>query len=196
MMYLFTDNFYLRTGIEHAISPMKIECLDAVSFVSKITSVTTDVFLVDDNIIHRELFSDHLGTAHNTRFIFINTNRNISPDFFRANLGHVFVNKKTNPVELSQTLDNILAKNEWLINIKDHRKLTHTEKRVLLGTINGKNIKEIAMSTGLNNKTIYSHRKRVCLKMGVNRIQDMFPFPGLLLIALSLRAEEGVLHEV
>lgn len=192
MMYLFTDNFYLQTGIEHAILPMAIESLDAVSFISKITSATTDVFLVDDNIIHREIFSDHLSIAHNIRFIFINTNRNISPDFLRANLGHVFVNKKTTPGELSQTLDDILVKNDWLINIKDYRKLTPTEKRVLLGTINGKNIKEIAMKTGLNNKTIYAHRKRACLKMGVNRFQDMFPFPGMLLIALSASEQEEV----
>ena len=195
MIYLFTDNFYLRTGIEHAMSPVEIECLDAVNFISKITSATKDIFLIDDNIMHREIFSNHLSIAHNNRIIFINTNRNINSEFLRVNLGHAFVNKKTIPGELPKVLESIFDKYNLLINMKHHRKLTPTEKRVLLDTVNGKNINEITMTTGLNNKSIYAYRKRVCLKMGVNRFQDIFPFPGFLLIALSDGEQKDVYHK-
>lgn len=110
MVYIFTDNFYLRNGIEHAMFPIKVACIDADYFVSKTTTPPEDIFLIDDNSIYSELFFQHFSISHTTKFIIINTNRNIKPDFFKINLGYSFVDKITTPNELPRTLENILKK--------------------------------------------------------------------------------------
>ncbi len=64
--------------------------------------------------------------------------------------------------------------------------LTPREHQVLLASVHGKTIQEIASVTGLKDKTVYHYRKSACLKLGVARFIDILPFSSSLMVAASL----------
>jgi DNA-binding CsgD family transcriptional regulator len=74
----------------------------------------------------------------------------------------------------------------WLIHLNGKRRLTsrlsgsrhlsQNEVITLEGFMVGKNINIIAKSLGKHPKTIYNYRKKIAVKMGLKRLENLFVF--------------------
>lgn len=186
MIYVITNNNFLRIGLINCLHPLQLISLYDDKCMDKINDTISNVFIIDDSITYHSDYKRINFNSKNNTIIFINTNKEIEPNFLK-------INSRCHLLERSLTLKGI--KNETLkimsgkikITVRNTKTmLSQREKDVLQASMMGLSVQEIALRTNLQDKTVYHYRKSACLKLGVPRFLDMIAIRNSFLIALSI----------
>lgn len=193
MIYIITDNYFLFNGVTHAMHPI-IVMQNPINFVDKCELFCDgDLVLIDDNVSLRGGSQSYILSQKRISIVFLNTIRNVSVDFMRIHSSYRALDRNISIKDFRVNMLRAVTRKAHM-PIKNNKKmLTQREHQILLASINGRTIQEIATATGLKDKTIYHHRKNACLKLGVARYIDVAPFRSSLMAAASLLNTE-VIH--
>jgi len=193
MIYIITDNYFLFNGVKHAMYPISV-MQNPITLANKHDLFCDgDLVLIDDNISLRGEAQSYIFNEKRIVIVFLNTIRNASVDFMRIHSSYRALDRHISIKDFRINMLRAVTKKDP-VPIKNHKKiLTQREHQILLASINGRTIQEIATATGLKDKTIYHHRKNACLKLGVARYIDVAPFRSSLMAAASLLNTE-VIH--
>ncbi|GMQ39859.1 hypothetical protein EAI6_41110 [Enterobacter asburiae] len=186
MIYVITNNNFLRIGLINCLHPLVLISVYHDKCLDKINDTVSNVFIVDDSITFNPSYKRINFNSKNNTIIFINTNKEIEPNFLK-------VNSRCHMLERSLTLKEIkseilkIMSGKIKVTVRNTKTmLSQREKDVLLASMMGLSVHEIALRTNLQDKTVYHYRKNACLKLGVPRFLDMIAIRNSFLIALSI----------
>jgi DNA-binding CsgD family transcriptional regulator len=192
MIYIITDNHFLFEGVRHAMHPITV-IKTSIDWVLKYELLCDgDVILIDDSImldIYPQTYSFNIKSIE---VIFLNTLKNANIDFMKIHSSYHALDRHISIKDFRIKMLKVVTGKSRSPAITNKEMLTTREHQILLASIHGKSIREIALATGLKDKTIYHYRKSACLKLGVTRFIDVVPFSNSLTVAASLPDTEKV----
>ncbi|CAI0720833.1 helix-turn-helix transcriptional regulator [Serratia fonticola] len=176
MIYICSDNIYLQKGVEELLYPLGIKptSLDMYNRQTLNISRVRNILLIDTTSPSSELLNtvyDNLdviflhNTPHDNVFLYP-----FSAYFYTLHIGMSLERFRMVIVNiLSGKPREVMAKN------KD-RKLTAREEYVFRESLKGISAQELSATCGIDAKSVYTHRKNACRKLGVSKITDVLPF--------------------
>lgn len=183
MYYIFTADSYLWLGLSDLLSPFEAKWLfDIKHTKSKIGNVCAkDVFVFDASVDPTPLYIYIKLTSELPHFIFIGKEEGLTVTSLLSSCDRVNMNGS-----LSHIRDSILeARNNKQISDTKKIQLSPREARIVVLSIEGASVRNIAAVLGVTAKTIYAHRTRACRKLGVGKVYELLPYKKLFRLIMS-----------
>lgn len=176
MIYLFTENIYLRLGITAALYPIMVECvpINEADHIAYAEIKEGDLLLIDPNMSFDAIIQGFSRYPYEMKVIFLNSDKLKEFNFRLLYPSSWVLNTRITSDEFRKTIINIITKKKR--PLPSHNILNKTERYVLLESLKGLSVKEIAKSSNLKEKTIYHNVKSACNKMGVDKVWKIVPF--------------------
>jgi DNA-binding CsgD family transcriptional regulator len=195
MIYLLTNNYYLRIGILNLLHPFEIISLHSAEDYNKANPEGEGVIIIDDSFHDPNL---NIKTYSGTRLkktVFIKTNKGVNIDFRKINIRNHVLEQPLNLMGFRLQMIKIINQQHDKESLNPKMMLSSKEFQVLLATTKGRSVRAIAHKMELKDKTIYNYRKSACLKLGVGKFSNIILAKTSFLIALLLTDEPILSHE-
>lgn len=176
MIYLVSDNYFLFNGIAKVIQPQKTEWIRTKALHADLLKSLgmRDLVLVDTGSCSNDIADLLPNVINNPGIVFMTRIKNEDVNY---NLKRYFPFSLSLDVPLEEFHFYVLKKQAGDVPVKNIRKiLTEREFYILRDSLRGLKTKTIARSNGIHIKTVYTHVKSACHKLGINKITDALPF--------------------
>jgi len=192
MIYIITDKYFLFEGVRSAMHPITVIKTSTDWLLKNDLLYDGDVILIDDSILLEDCPQTYNFNEKKISVVFLNTIKNANIDFMKIHSSYHAIGRHISIKDFRTKILRVVTGKGFSPAIKSKKILTIREHQVLLASINGKSISEIASATGLKDKTVYYYRKSACSKLGVGRFIDVVPFSSSLMVAASLPDTETI----
>jgi DNA-binding CsgD family transcriptional regulator len=180
MIYICSDNIYLQKGMEELLYPLGIKPISLDKYNEQALNIarTRSILLIDITIPSSVLLNtvyDNLDVIflHNTPY------ENVSLYPFSAYFYTLHIGTSLEMFRMA--IVNILSgKPREVMAKKKDRRLTVREEYVFRESLKGVSAQELSAACSIEAKSVYTHRKNACRKLGVNKITDVLPFQQFL----------------
>ena len=180
MIYIITSNYFLWIGLKSLLQPVNIKSLCTSACIFSMCNQLNE----GDILLFDEL---QLQTLDESQLKNMMLSCNIIILVEPTRVSNTFSNGLFIPINTDlHTLHSKLTK-------KIHSKpsdfietdLTTLQKRIAILALRGYDVKKISFITGVNTKTVYYNRLRVCNSFGVRNIRDLLKYKVLLKCSLT-----------
>ncbi|MGL5384345.1 MAG: LuxR C-terminal-related transcriptional regulator [Serratia sp. (in: enterobacteria)] len=162
--------------MENLLYPLSIQQLSLEAYNRQAPGITRtrSVLLIDTSVTSHSLIN---SVYHNLDVIFLHNtpHDNVTLSPFSVNFHALHIGM---PLEkFCKIIINILSGNpQEVMSKKKDRRLTVKEEYVFRESLKGISVRELSTACGIAEKSVHTHRRNACRKLGVNKIKDVLPF--------------------
>lgn len=180
MIYVFTENMFLKQGMISALYPLLVEFLpvhehDHPAFAGIMAG---DVVLIDTHLSFHTLLQTLTRYSCDIKIAFLNNHTFREINFRVLYSSSWIINARVPLDELRTSVLNIITERSRPPSYRNA--LSYKETYVLLESMKGISVQDIARESGLNQKTVYHNRKSACRKLGVDKVWEVLPYSHLM----------------
>lgn len=180
MIYVFTENMFLKQGMISALYPLLIEFIPVNEDEHPVHAqvMAGDVVLIDTHLSFHTVLEALEHYSRDIKIVFINSDKFSKVDFRILSSSSWIVNARVPLDELRNSVLKIITQRARPSS--DCNSLNYKETYILLESMKGTSVRKIARESGINVKTVYHNRKNACRKLGVDKVWKVLPYSLLL----------------
>ncbi|KLG05707.1 hypothetical protein YA49_18710 [Enterobacter cloacae subsp. cloacae] len=180
MIYVITENIFLKNGITSALYPMLVEFIPVHEYDHSVYAsiASGDVVLIDTHLSIHAVLSKLAHYSRDIKIVFLNNDKLRKINFGVLYSSSWMIDARVPLDELRISVLKVITEHYKPSSCRNS--LSYKETYVLLESMKGTSVQDIARESGINEKTIYHNRKSACRKLGVNKVWEVLPYSHLM----------------
>lgn len=180
MIYVYTENMFLKQGMISALYPLLVEFIPVHEHghPADVGIMAGDVVLIDTHLSFHTLLQTLTRYSCDIKIAFLNNDTFREINFRVLYSSSWIINARVPLDELRTSVLNIITERSRPPSYRNA--LNYKETYVLLESMKGISVQDIARDSGLNQKTVYHNRKSACRKLGVDKVWEVLPYSHLM----------------
>lgn len=176
MIYLFTENIFLKQGVNAALYPLLVETVtvDEYDRCAAESMMEGDVLMIDPHLAFNTVLQMVSRYSHDLKIVFLNSDKFREVNFRMLYSSSWVLNSRLSLTNFRTGFLKILAGKNQPLSCRTL--LSIKERYVLLASMKGLSAQDIAKESGIKVKTIYHNRKSACRKLGIDKVWEIVPY--------------------
>jgi len=169
MIYVFTENMFLKQGMISALYPLLVEFIPVHEHDHP---AYAGIMAGGVGVVDKHLF------FFTIKVVFLNNDKLREVNFRVLYSSSWVINARVPLDELRTSVLKVITERSRPSSYRNT--LSYKETYVLLESMKGTSVQDIARESGINQKTVYHNRKSACRKLGVDKVWEVLPYSHLM----------------